>query len=78
MSAPTRPLPESLTRLLNRPASHSFAPTPGDRRRSEPRERVRDETEKPLESLVLRGFVFLMTACVWGAILWCVLHHVLR
>lgn len=83
MSAPTRPLPKSLTRLLKEPATHIVAPTPGDRPQGRyPHEKSQDgrsqAPDKALELAVLRGFVALVSFCVWGAILRIVLRHFLR
>ncbi len=71
-----RPLPDSLTRLLNAEPGSAFVPTPGDRvRRVEPAALPTAEDRGALEDRVLRGVVIALTALVWIAILWLVLRH---
>ncbi len=68
-------LPLSLTRLLDEPAAHSFALTPGDRIRGEPASN-HDDRER-LDAVVLRGVVVSVTALVWVGILWLILRRLM-
>ncbi|MBE7197101.1 MAG: hypothetical protein INR70_04765 [Parafilimonas terrae] len=77
MVAPPNKLPDSLTRLLDTSAARSFAPTPGDRARSEKTAPPADPAE-PLNMAVLRGVVLTTAGLVWAAILWLILRHVLE
>jgi hypothetical protein len=73
---PRDPLPDCLTRLLDEPAARSFAPTPGDRTRSEADRATRPSGER-LDGAVLRGVVIAGAGLVWAVILWLVLRHFL-
>jgi hypothetical protein len=73
---PSRPLPDSLTRLLTAEPEGAFAPTPGDRiRESVPPALPPADRRDALENTVLRGLVITLGIVMWMLILWLVLRH---
>ena len=78
MIGPSRPLPDSLTRLLTAEPGRAIAPTPGDRPRyGDPPALPPADRRGALEHTVLRGLVTALTGLVWLAILWLVFRHFL-